>query len=941
MEASSQAGNPNVNQKADLGILFVHGIGEQKKSETLIAFGEPIIHWLNSWIRGADSNSETDPVIIVDSILNSGADKDEPSYSRLRIESANNVDDWLIAESWWAESFTAPTYRDLLNWAMIVLPFTVATHFYRRVRLAVKNEDEGARRLSRKEKIFQCFLEVIMAIFFVAILPIIGMMVVLVLALGVLPIPKLRAWMLAAQSKLLGTVGDSYILLGSEIRRGAMVSRVVRDIEWLNQRCKEVVLVAHSQGAAISLEALQVFPRDITGKPVNMFITLGAGIRKLKYLKNVSIGQTIGAWAISLSIIVFSLLLWDVVNWLWEGPPSGEALAVKMHFTSTEVLGVNLREVLGIDFFYAWWVFPVAIGVVMTIVGSIIVMIATRKIFSIENIIITFVLFITFTLFITIIQLVKLASGGLFFILYLLLITAYLYWIGKKDSGIDKSLDPGYSIPWFDFYASSDPIPNGPMLDNKNRSVVNSEPVENLSSYIGDHTSYWRNVDQFVSAVMRCIKNTLNTNSVTITETDTKILDRACVRRRWRMKWLRVGRIVTLACVILPLISLRDVLLPETAPVPSLFESLASQIVKLVSKVPLVLSDMATIDSATLINSVAHGFWWVIFALVAWVLLAVYRRAWSWWEAFDTNTLFARQDYLLLPLPALLLAVLLLLYGITSAYVLPYWDEIVDTVWTDPIVVDLKRYVMTGEIPNSIFQQSVSLVMSVWCALITAIGSAILIDLGNKFGSTREQKSELNFIDYVDFSSLVLKYLLALQVTVPVMYLAIGHSYFMLILFMFLSILAALGFLSLASQLYRLIPTAGISRLVSLTGAGSVALWDIAQGSDIGQIQAAVRQQLSIATPGGENPPADLLMQKLENKRVTTFLLGDLADKDSRDLLQRYAKKFPYAAMELVKHRDMLDSATMVEILREHRFSRSLIIMWSIRRALKTIEESA
>src|SRR5215208_5125076 len=33
-----------------LGILFVHGIGEQPEGETLLGFGEPVLGWLHRWL---------------------------------------------------------------------------------------------------------------------------------------------------------------------------------------------------------------------------------------------------------------------------------------------------------------------------------------------------------------------------------------------------------------------------------------------------------------------------------------------------------------------------------------------------------------------------------------------------------------------------------------------------------------------------------------------------------------------------------------------------------------------------------------------------------------------------------------------------------------------------------------------------------------------------
>src|SRR4029079_15781382 len=38
------------DERADLGILLVHGIGAQKQGATLTAFAEPIIEWVRDWL---------------------------------------------------------------------------------------------------------------------------------------------------------------------------------------------------------------------------------------------------------------------------------------------------------------------------------------------------------------------------------------------------------------------------------------------------------------------------------------------------------------------------------------------------------------------------------------------------------------------------------------------------------------------------------------------------------------------------------------------------------------------------------------------------------------------------------------------------------------------------------------------------------------------------
>ena len=58
---------------------------------------------------------------------------------------------WLLAESWWADAFTAPRFHDLVKWGLLVLPWTVSAHFGARVRRAFKSvrAASGMQQLTR------------------------------------------------------------------------------------------------------------------------------------------------------------------------------------------------------------------------------------------------------------------------------------------------------------------------------------------------------------------------------------------------------------------------------------------------------------------------------------------------------------------------------------------------------------------------------------------------------------------------------------------------------------------------------------------------------------------------------------------------------------------------------------------------------------------------
>ena len=106
------------------------------------------------------------------------------------------------------------------------------------------------------------------------------------MVLWLVPWDRLRSAVLRLQASLAGIVGDSYMLLEDPVQRRAIIDRVQRDLNWLLQRCRNVVVVAHSQGAAVA-EMVLVEPRRSGPVKIKSFITLGAGIQTLSAIENI------------------------------------------------------------------------------------------------------------------------------------------------------------------------------------------------------------------------------------------------------------------------------------------------------------------------------------------------------------------------------------------------------------------------------------------------------------------------------------------------------------------------------------------------------------------------------------------------------------------------------------------------------------------------------
>src|SRR4051812_39009031 len=94
-----------------LGVLFVHGIGTQPARETLVRWGDVL---LNVIARATATPGKVIPIVG----RASGGDRsgDNPAEVSVDIYCGDQTEKWLLAEGWWAGSFPAPTYSELVSW---------------------------------------------------------------------------------------------------------------------------------------------------------------------------------------------------------------------------------------------------------------------------------------------------------------------------------------------------------------------------------------------------------------------------------------------------------------------------------------------------------------------------------------------------------------------------------------------------------------------------------------------------------------------------------------------------------------------------------------------------------------------------------------------------------------------------------------------------------
>jgi hypothetical protein len=261
---------------ARVGVLIVHGIGDHREGEALTSFGEPLVNWMQEWMFGAAPRRRGRVRSTEARLQAAGNDKERPAYARLEFDVPGvdpNVperDSWLLCEAHWGQIVQPPESFALMRWLWTRGPLVVYWHFYLNSR-----RQDLPRQSSRRD-----------AYPFVALAMALGIQLAVGLGMLLLTIPigAWRAGVLRVVRVLTLTLGDSYVVLERELQRAALVQRVSDALDWLTQRVERVVVIGHSQGAALAQEALAAASK---AEKVSLLVTLGSGVEKLHFLKQV------------------------------------------------------------------------------------------------------------------------------------------------------------------------------------------------------------------------------------------------------------------------------------------------------------------------------------------------------------------------------------------------------------------------------------------------------------------------------------------------------------------------------------------------------------------------------------------------------------------------------------------------------------------------------
>src|SRR6187399_294158 len=161
----------------DLGVLLVHGIGNQPRGATLTDFGTPLIDWISSRAKVSGATATVRSASLV-------RDDEEPALAELEIHTNTRSTRWLLAESWWAQSFPGARFSDVARWGLVIVPWAIGSHFAKRLSRVERGKHGGFRWILS----FASALATLVGGLLLS--PFLLLMFAITLVLGKIPIPQ-------------------------------------------------------------------------------------------------------------------------------------------------------------------------------------------------------------------------------------------------------------------------------------------------------------------------------------------------------------------------------------------------------------------------------------------------------------------------------------------------------------------------------------------------------------------------------------------------------------------------------------------------------------------------------------------------------------------------------------------------------------------------------
>lgn len=264
----------------EVGILFVHGMGEHQRGDFLRQIGEPLYLWMAAWLGQVDPNARHRPLRARESSFRVPhlEDNNGPAHSVVEtivdgVDGRRRRITWLAVDGWWTDEVVPPTFSQVASWGLGLAPWMIVRYFRRHWHglLVVPS--------------------LVLVVFFQLV----------ILALSIFgAVPRLRNYVTGLQLRITGSIGNVMVMVASPLQFNAMATRLASDLRWLHAQMPQgrIAVVAHSQGTGVAHAALQV--SDV---PVDLLVTFGTALEKLHVAREVQQNPRRLALGSSLTIV--------------------------------------------------------------------------------------------------------------------------------------------------------------------------------------------------------------------------------------------------------------------------------------------------------------------------------------------------------------------------------------------------------------------------------------------------------------------------------------------------------------------------------------------------------------------------------------------------------------------------------------------------------------
>lgn len=253
-----------------VGVVFVHGIGQQSESYTVREFGGPLLHWLQEWHKRRDRN-----LCVSSSDLTYGELAQRPARFKLDLEKEEGhpAQTWFIAEAWWAARLSAPNLDEMTWWGL-------KSAVVRCLRLAEVVVDSFRKLPQSPKAIIEVLSSLLLFLGYVAAAILSIPLILGLYVLAQIPGPVERAVM-GLRNFVQDQVGDFYTFMWDDIQAVHVRGSVAAAIRFLVDKggCERIAVIAHSQGTVVAYDALcsdAVPPADLA--LVKTFVTFGSAL---------------------------------------------------------------------------------------------------------------------------------------------------------------------------------------------------------------------------------------------------------------------------------------------------------------------------------------------------------------------------------------------------------------------------------------------------------------------------------------------------------------------------------------------------------------------------------------------------------------------------------------------------------------------------------------